>query len=152
MKAIRIHGFGTPDGVSFDEIERPEVGPADALVQIESASVNPLDVKMLILRGGSLLSANSRFRFKTLGFHFEPEIVTFEPHPMLVWSAKGPSGASGSYAWYIEPRPGGCRVITEESQIGWVLFFLRARTRGRLLESHQEWLRSLMERAEASRD
>jgi NADPH:quinone reductase-like Zn-dependent oxidoreductase len=42
MKAIRIHGFGTPDGVSFDEIERPEVGPADALVQIESASVNPL--------------------------------------------------------------------------------------------------------------
>jgi hypothetical protein len=47
MKAIRVHAFGTPDGVSFDEIERPEVGPADALVEIESASVNPLDVKML---------------------------------------------------------------------------------------------------------
>ena len=105
-----------------------------------------------ILRGGSLLSANSKFRFKTLGFYFEPEIVMFEPHRRLVWSAKGPAGASGSHAWYIEPRPGGCRVITEESQIGWVLFFLRARTRGRLLESHEEWLRSLMERAEASRD
>jgi hypothetical protein len=105
-----------------------------------------------ILGGGSLLSANSKFRFKTLGFYFEPEIVTFEPHRMLVWSAKGPAGTSGSHAWYIEPRPGGCRVITEESQIGLVLFFLRARTRNRLLASHEEWLRSLKDRAEANRD
>jgi hypothetical protein len=27
-----------------------------------------------ILGGGSLISANSKFRFKTLGFYFEPEI------------------------------------------------------------------------------
>jgi hypothetical protein len=69
---------------------------------------------------------------------------------MLVWSAKGPAGTSGSHAWYIEQRPGGCRVITEESQIGLLLFFLLERTRGRLLASHEEWLRSLTERAEAN--
>ena len=44
------------------------------------------------LRGGSRLNPESKFRFKTLGFYFEPEIVTFEPHRMLVWSAKGPAG------------------------------------------------------------
>jgi hypothetical protein len=70
----------------------------------------------------------------------------------LVWSATGPAVTSGSHAWSIEPRPGGCRVITEESQIGLVLFFLRPRTRNRLLASHEEWLRSLKERAEAHRD
>ena len=102
-----------------------------------------------MLRGGSRLNAESKFRFKTLGFYLEPEIVTFEPHRMLVWSAKGPAGTSGSHAWYIEPRPRGCRVITEESQIGLLLYFLRTRTRDRLLTSHEEWLRSLKERAEA---
>jgi len=108
------------------------------------------DVSML--RGGSRLNSESKFRFKTLGFYFEPEIVAFEPHRMLVWLAKGPAETSGSHAWYIEPSPHGCRVITEESQIGLFLFFLHARTRDRLLTSHEEWLRSLKERAEARRD
>jgi hypothetical protein len=105
-----------------------------------------------IVGGGSLISANSKFRFKTLGFYFEPEVVTFQPHRMLIWSAKGPAGTSGSHAWYIEPRPAGCRVTTEEAQIGLVLCFLRARTRNRLLASHEEWLRSLKERVEENRD
>jgi hypothetical protein len=59
-----------------------------------------------ILRGGWCLSSDSKFRFKTLGFYFEPEVVTFEPHHTLVWSAKGPAGTSGSHAWYIEATPG----------------------------------------------
>jgi hypothetical protein len=104
------------------------------------------DVSML--RGGSQLSPGSKFRFKTLDRYFEPEVLTFVPERMLVWKAVGPAGTSGAHAWLIEPRPDGCRVITEESQIGWFLFFLRARTRGRLLESHEEWLRALKERAE----
>ena len=102
-----------------------------------------------VLRGGPLLGANSKFRFKTLGLFFEPEVETFESPRMLVWSAKGPAGTSGSHAWYIEPTPGGCRVITEEVQRGLLLFFVRSRTRARLLTSHQEWLRSLKELAEA---
>ncbi len=95
--------------------------------------------------GGPLLDANSKFRFKTLRFYFEPEIVTFKPNRMLIWSAKGPAGTSGAHAWYIESTPGGCRVITEEAQRGLLLFFLRSRTRGTLLTSHQEWLRALKE-------
>ena len=102
-----------------------------------------------ILRGGSRLSSGSKFRFKTLGLYFEPEVVLCEPHRMLVWSANGPAGTSGSHAWYIETRAEGCRITTEESQSGWLLFFLRARTRSRLLTSHEEWLHSLKQRVEA---
>jgi hypothetical protein len=112
-----------------------------------------------VLRGGSCLGADSQclgadsqFRFKTLGFYFEPEVVTFVPNQTLVWSAKGPAGTSGSHAWYIDATPGGCRVITEESQTGVLLFFLGARTRDRLLVSHEEWLRALKKRVEEIRD
>jgi len=49
-----------------------------------------------VLRGGPLLSANSKFRFKTLNFYFEPDMETFEPSRMLVWSAKGPARTSGA--------------------------------------------------------
>ena len=102
-----------------------------------------------VLKGGPLLSANSQFRFKTLGFYFEPEIVTFRPNQMLIWSAKGPAGTSGAHAWYIEPTPGGCHVVTEEAQRGLLLFFIGGRTRGTLLNSHQEWLRALKALSEA---
>jgi hypothetical protein len=32
-----------------------------------------------VLRGGSVLSAKAKFRFKTIGFYFEPDVVTFSP-------------------------------------------------------------------------
>jgi hypothetical protein len=69
--------------------------------------------------------------------------VTFRPNQMLIWAAKGPAGTSGAHAWYIEPTPGGCHVVTEEAQRGLLLFFIGGRTRGTLLNSHQEWLRAL---------
>jgi uncharacterized membrane protein len=102
-----------------------------------------------ILRGGPLLGVGSKFRFKTLNLYFEPEITTFKPTQMLVWLAKGPLGGSGAHAWYIETTPGGCRVITEEAQRGILSVLLGWHTRGVLLTSHQEWLRSLEELAEA---
>jgi hypothetical protein len=101
-----------------------------------------------ILRGGPMLSANAKFRFKTIGFFFEPEVVTFDPFRELTWSAKGPAGTSGAHAWYIEPSQGGCRVITEEAQKGILLRFLGGRTTKTLLTSHGEWLRALKALAE----
>lgn len=102
-----------------------------------------------IVRGGPLLGSDSKFRFKTLGFYGEPEITTFRPSQMLVWEAKGPAGIGGSHAWYIETTSGGCRVITEEVQTGWLLFVVRSYLRSRLLSMHGEWLRALKEVAEA---
>lgn len=106
------------------------------------------DVSML--RGGPRLSAQSKFRFKTLGFYFEPDIETFEPFKMLIWSAKGPAGTRGAHAWYIERKTGRCRVITEEAQRGLLLAFIGGRTRRTLLTSHEEWLRALKVLAEKS--
>ncbi len=102
-----------------------------------------------IVRGqAGTLTQDSRFRFKTLGFYFEPEIETFEPYHLLVWTAKGPLGTSGAHAWFLEPISRGCRVITEETQKGLLLFFLKSRVRRDLHNFHEEWLRSMKEQAE----
>ena len=102
-----------------------------------------------ILRGGPTLGPDSQFRFKTLNLFFEPVIEVFEPYRELTWTAKGPLGTSGAHAWYIEERPGGgCRVITEEAQKGFILTLVRGRTRRNLLSAHGDWLQSLKSLAE----
>ena len=44
MKAIRIHSPGGPEALSLEEIPRPEPGRGEALVRIEAAGVNFIDV------------------------------------------------------------------------------------------------------------
>jgi hypothetical protein len=101
-----------------------------------------------ILRGGPILGPGSQFKFKTIGFFFEPVVATFNPYRELSWWAKGPAGTSGAHAWLIEKTPSGCRVITEEAQKGLLLALVGGRTRRRLLAAHETWLRSLKRLAE----
>ena len=68
---------------------------------------------------------------------------------MLVWSAKGPAGTSGSHAWHIEPTAAGCRVVTEESQTGLLLRLVGRGIRGELVASHEDWVQSLKRLSEA---
>lgn len=53
MLANRIHRFGGPEVIEFEEIVRPEPSYAEVLVRVRSAGVGPWDA--LIRRGGSAL-------------------------------------------------------------------------------------------------
>jgi NADPH2:quinone reductase len=44
MKAIRIHAFGDPSVLQYDELPEPAPKPGEAVVKIEAAGVNYLDV------------------------------------------------------------------------------------------------------------
>ncbi len=44
MKAVRVHAVGGPEALTLEEIGRPEPGPGEALVRIEAAGVNFIDV------------------------------------------------------------------------------------------------------------
>jgi len=44
MHAIRVHKFGGPDTLAYDDIPLPEPGPGEARVKIEAAGVNFIDV------------------------------------------------------------------------------------------------------------
>ncbi len=47
MKAAIVTKYGSVAEVAVQEVEIPKVGPAEVLVQVEAASVNPLDVKII---------------------------------------------------------------------------------------------------------
>jgi NADPH:quinone reductase-like Zn-dependent oxidoreductase len=53
MKAIVYEGFGSPDILRCQEIEKPVPGDDEVLIRVRAASVNPLDWK--IMKGGSFL-------------------------------------------------------------------------------------------------
>ena len=46
MKAIRVHEYGGPDVLRYEEAPRPEPGPGEVLVRIRAAGVNPVDWKV----------------------------------------------------------------------------------------------------------
>lgn len=49
MKAARLHRFGNPDVLSYDEAPCPVIGPGEVLVRVQAAGINPPD---LFLRDG----------------------------------------------------------------------------------------------------
>lgn len=49
MKAVRLHEFGGPDVLRYEEAPRPTPGPGEVLVRVHAASINPPD---LYLRDG----------------------------------------------------------------------------------------------------
>jgi NADPH:quinone reductase-like Zn-dependent oxidoreductase len=47
MKAVLLKEYGGIDGIDFEEIPAPEIASNEVLVRVETASVNPLDVKLI---------------------------------------------------------------------------------------------------------
>lgn len=46
MKAVRIHEYGGPEVLKYEDAPRPEPGEGDVLVRVHAASVNPVDWKL----------------------------------------------------------------------------------------------------------
>src|SRR6185369_554492 len=53
MKAIVYEGFGTPDILRYQDIEKPTLGDDEVVIKVRAASINPLDWKLM--KGGPLL-------------------------------------------------------------------------------------------------
>jgi NADPH:quinone reductase-like Zn-dependent oxidoreductase len=57
MKAIRIHEFGGPDVLRWEDVATPTPRPSDVLIRVIAASVNPIDCK---IRSGPMKDALRR--------------------------------------------------------------------------------------------
>src|SRR5262249_16831146 len=51
MKAVRIHGYGGPDALVYEDVPVPTPGTGQVLLRVRAAGVNPVDWK---IRDGSL--------------------------------------------------------------------------------------------------
>ncbi|HJL16628.1 MAG TPA: NADP-dependent oxidoreductase [Sandaracinaceae bacterium LLY-WYZ-13_1] len=72
MRAARIHRYGPPEVLQVDEVETPRPGPRDLLVEVQAASVNPVDFK--IRSGGQRAIIHYRLPW-TLGLDFSGRVV-----------------------------------------------------------------------------
>jgi NADPH:quinone reductase-like Zn-dependent oxidoreductase len=43
MKAIRIHSYGGPEVLVYEEVPRPAPGPGEVRVKVYAAALNPVD-------------------------------------------------------------------------------------------------------------
>ena len=46
MKAVRIHQYGGPEVLIFEDAPRPEPDSAEVLIRVHAAGVNPIDWKI----------------------------------------------------------------------------------------------------------
>ena len=67
MKAIRLHAFGGPEVLVYEDAPRPEIGPGEVLVRIHAVGLNPPD---WYLREG----------YKTLPPEWRPQL----PFPIIL--------------------------------------------------------------------
>ena len=72
MQAVRIHAYGDQSQLTLEEIAIPSLLPGDVLVQVQAASVNPVDWKV---REGYLTAMLPHQLPLTLGWDFAGEIV-----------------------------------------------------------------------------
>lgn len=105
----------------------------------------PNAAKVRIAGGAAALSDGAAFTWRTFGVSVSSTVREFVPCERIAWDGSAVL-LDVYHAWLIEKRPGGCWVLTEESQNG-----LAARAQALLMprrmhDGHALWLRRLQAR------
>lgn len=100
------------------------------------------------IREGNILAADAVFDWETMGLNFVSTIREFEPYSRLSWESNKKQ-IQGYHAWYIKPTAGGCTLITDESQKGWLTFFEKIFQPRKLIRLHDIWLLEIKNKAES---
>jgi len=87
------------------------------------------------------------FKMHTMGLHLEPVMKEFVPNERMAWEVRR-KNLKAYHAWVIVPTATGCRLITPESQNGFLTFLQRVFQPNKLMKLHDIWLRSIKEQAE----
>ena len=95
----------------------------------------------------TIINATSVFNWETMGLKFQSTIKQFETNRLLAWESKKNS-IQGFHVWLIIPTEKGCKVITDESQNGWLTFFEKIFQGKKLKKLHDVWLAELKNKSE----
>jgi NADPH:quinone reductase-like Zn-dependent oxidoreductase len=107
MKAVRMHGYGGPELLKYEDAPRPEPASDEVLVKVHAAGVNPVDWK---IRAGHLRSFRDYPMPFILGWDFSGTIEELGPGVAPTWKtgdevyARPDIGRNGAYAEYIAVR------------------------------------------------
>jgi hypothetical protein len=93
------------------------------------------------------LKNNVAFKFHTMGLHLVPVIKEYVPNERMAWEVNA-KNISGYHAWVLVPTSNGCRLITAESQNGFLTFLQKMFQPKKLLRLHDEWLKVIKQKSE----
>lgn len=96
---------------------------------------------------GSDLALGTRFRWWTFGVTIESTVKECVRFERLSWNAEG-LGLTAYHTWLIQRRGGGCQVLTEETQNGFLAWLQKSVLANRMYDYHQVWLEQLKLKAE----
>ena len=88
----------------------------------------------------------AQFRWKTFGVTIDSTVEEFVANERIAWSATA-FGLDVYHAWLIIPTAHGCKVITEETQNGFLARLGHLLRPGSMHKYHQIWLTGLETRA-----
>lgn len=131
------------------EIDAPQEKVWEILMQAETWPdwyEGASNVKVIDSENG-LLQENGVFTWKTMGLEFKSTIKEFEPYSRLSWESVKKS-IQGYHAWLLVPTENGCRLITQESQKGFLTFLEKTFQPKKLEKLHQIWLEEIKKKAE----
>ncbi len=107
---------------------------------------NSSHVRLLDPPSARELSLGARFRWKTFGISLDSVVEEFVPGERIAWTARA-CGVDAYHAWLLEPTPQGCRVLTEETQNGWLAALSHWVMPNRMHAGHDLWLQRLGKQA-----
>jgi NADPH:quinone reductase-like Zn-dependent oxidoreductase len=99
MKAVRIHSFGGPEVLRFEDAPRPEPRTHQVLVRVHAAGVNPVDWKIREGKLGkiplpSIMGSDFSAEIEALG----PDVTEFRVGEMVFGSVANESGSYAEFA------------------------------------------------------
>lgn len=95
---------------------------------------------------GPDLALGAEFRWRTFGVGIRSHVREFVPFSRIAWDGHAP-GIDVYHAWVIEEGSQGCRVVTEETQHGFVARVGAWLMPQRMSKFHQIWLEELAGKA-----
>jgi NADPH:quinone reductase-like Zn-dependent oxidoreductase len=99
MKAVRIHKFGGPEVLQFEDVPRPEPGTHQVLVRVHAAGVNPVDWKIREGKLGkillpSIMGSDFSGEIEAIG----PDVTEFRVGESVMGSVADESGSYAEFA------------------------------------------------------
>lgn len=94
------------------------------------------------------LAPGVSFRWRTMDLDFVSTVVEHAPPYRLSWESRKAS-IQGYHSWLVVPTSDGCRVVTAESQHGFLTAMQALFVPNKLRRLHDVWLRGIKQRAEA---
>ena len=114
MKAVRIHSYGGPEVLIYEDAPKPEAAADEVLIKIHAAGVNPVDGK---IREGYLKDRLHHRLLLILGWDVSGTVEAVGSGVTSFFNYNATTASRGRPARRLCVRPARCRSAHQDRQV-----------------------------------